>query len=231
VAAHAMTLSSKLHGRLAENLTTFDDALDTFLKTLPLSQDWIQREWPLSDDNPARTLIVGAKVALLETGTAWAVGSNRGAASSLRAYIENAFAWLYYKDHPVEFRAVLDRNIDMHLPKAVQNYIKTMDKGWEKAYSFLNKKSKRSNEYFYTDVSQFVHAHPAFASYVLSIEEIAVSVPRDSSFITLSGMVDEFISDNYLSFYRASWGDVPSSVQTNASSRLGTSLKQFVDAV
>jgi hypothetical protein len=201
-----MTLSSKLLGRLTDNLVTFEHAIDTFLKTLPLSQDWLQREWPLADGNPARTLIVGAKVALLETGTAWAIGSNRGAASSLRAYIENAFAWLYYKDHPVEFRAVLDRRIDMYLPKAVQNYIKTIDRGWEKAYSFSDKKSKRPNEYFYTDVSQFVHAHPAFATRVMSIEEIAVSLPRDASFVTLSEMVDEFISDNYLSFYRASWG-------------------------
>jgi hypothetical protein len=193
-------------------------------------QQWVQREWLLAEGNPARNLLAGAKVTFLEAGSAWAIGSNRGAASSIRAYIENAFAWLYYKDHPVEFRAVLARQLDLILPKSVQSYIKSVDNGFDKAYAMIARKRTRSNEYFYTDVSQFVHAHPAFASPSINIEETAVSVPRDASFITLANMADEFISDNFLACYRASWGDIPSPVQENASSRLGSVLAQFVDA-
>jgi hypothetical protein len=226
-----MTISAKILERLRRNLDTFDEGLEAFLKALPLSQEWIQREWLLSDANSARTLLVGAKVSLLEAGTAWAIGSNRGAASSLRSYIENVFAWLYYKDHPVEFRAVVDRKIDMMLPKAVQTYTKTVDPGFDKASAIISRKRERPSEYFYTDVSQFVHAHPGFASHSTTIDEMAVSLPRDNSFITLSKMADEFISDNYLVFYRASWGDVPGLVQENASARLEGQLKNFVDAV
>jgi hypothetical protein len=227
----AMSISSKLLKRLRQNLDTFDEGLNSFLKAMPLSQEWIQREWLVADANPARTLLVGAKVSLLEAGTAWAIGSNRGAASSLRSYIENSFAWLYYKDHSVELRAVVERKIDMMLPKAVQSYIRTIDPGFEKASAIISKKRERSNDYFYTDVSQFVHAHPAFASHSIAIDEMAVSSPRDKSFTTLSKMADEFISDNYLGYYRASWGDVPKLVQENASSRLAAQLKNFVDAV
>lgn len=225
-----MTISSKILERLQENLVTFEDGVNSFIAAMPLSQLWIQREWLIAGDNPAQNLLIGAKVAFVEAGTAWAIGSNRGAASSLRAYIENGFAWLYYKDHPVEFRAVLARQLDLILPKAVQSYVKSLDGGFDKAYSMMVRKRQRSNEYFYADVSQFVHAHPAFASRSVNIEETAVSVPRDSGFITLSNMADEFISDNFLSVYRASWGDVPQQVQENATTRLGTALTNFVDS-
>ena len=172
---------------------------------------------------------MGAKVALLEAATAWAIGSNRGAASSLRAYIENTFAWLYYKDHPVEFQTILTKHADMMLPKSVQNYLKNIDGGFEKAYTLISRKGLRTSEYYYTDVSQFVHAHPSFALLSENIEELAVSVPRDKGFLSISTMTDEFISDNYVAFYRSSWDDMPKSVQQNTSHRLGGMLRQFLD--
>jgi hypothetical protein len=224
-----MTLSSRLAQRLAQNLSSFDAGLNVFSEAMPLSRDWIQREWPLSESVKAQSLLVGAKVALLEAATAWAIGSNCGAASSLRAYIENTFAWLYYKDHPVEFQTILTKHADMMLPKSVQNYIKNIDEGFEKAYNLISRKRVRTSEYYYTDVSQFVHAHPSFALRSENIEESAVSLPRDSGFLTISAMTDEFISDNYLAFYRSSWDDAPKSVQQNTSKRIGTTLRQFLD--
>src|SRR4051794_37126959 len=117
-----MTLSAKLLQRLTANLGAFEKGMDAFLGSVPLSMAWVQREWPLSENLEARTLLTGAKIALLESGTAWAIGSNRGAASSLRVFIENTFAWLYYKDHPVEFRLMQELRADLLLPKAVQTY-------------------------------------------------------------------------------------------------------------
>jgi hypothetical protein len=117
----------------------------------------------------------------------------------------------------------------MMLPKSVQSYIKGIDGGFEKAYALISKKGMRANEYYYTDVSQFVHAHPSSSLSSDNIDETAVSVPRDSGFLTISSMADEFISDNYLAFYRGSWDDIPMSVRQNASDRLGTTLRQFLD--
>lgn len=133
------------------------------------------------------------------------------------------------QDHPVEFHSILQRHADMMLPKSVQNYIKSIDSGFEKSYSFVFKKSCRGIEYYYTDISQFVHAHPSFALHSENIEELAVSAPRDTGFLSNSTMADEFISDNYAAFYRSSWDDMPKLVQRNISNRLGGMLKQFLD--
>ncbi len=189
---------------------------------------WIQRDWQLYQTNPAHLLLTGAKVSFLESATAWAIGSNRGAAASLRAAVENAFAWLYYKDHPVELKAVKERRADMLLPKAVQNYLKVVDGGFELSYEMLKKTKSRSNEYFYSDLSQYVHAHPNF-SLNIAIESAVVSQPRDASFLNICAATAEFIADNYLAAYRASWGDFPNAVQTSVTTRLGSSLTKFVE--
>lgn len=225
-----MTTFSEIASRVATNLMGFEGALAEFSAALPLSKDWIQREWLLSASNPAQPLLLGAKVALLEAGTAWALGVNRGAASSLRAYIENAMSWLHYKDHPVEYRSVEARRNDLMLPKALQSYIKQHDLGFERAYSELVKVSARGrdDEYYYSVVSQFVHAHPAFTTLSDKILELAVSSPRDASFLSLCNKADEFVSDNYSAYYRASWDDVPTSVRGAAEGRLGPKLKDFL---
>lgn len=225
-----MTTFGEIASRVEANLTGFEGALAEFSDTLSLSKEWIQREWLLAANNPARPLLLGSKVALLEAGAAWASGVNRGAASSLRAYIENAMSWLHYKDHPVEYRSVEARRNDLMLPKALQGYIKQHDLGFEKAYSELVKVSLRGkdDEYYYSVVSQFVHAHPAFTALSDKIYELAVSSPRDRAFLSLCVKADEFISDNYAAYYRASWDDAPPTVKVSVAGRLGAKVKDFL---
>lgn len=227
-----MTLFSGIAGKVATNLGGFEAALEEFFEALPLSRAWIQREWILSSNVRARPLLVGAKVSLLEAGTAWAIGSNRGAASSLRAYIENAFAWIYYKDHPVEYGVVEHMRGDVMLPKAIQGYIKQIDHGFEKPYLELSKQSSRGrdSEYYYTVLSQFVHAHPAFATLSENIADLAVSSPRDSGFLIVCKNADEFISDNFATYYRGSWDDAPEVVTSSVADRLKLKTKDFLAA-
>lgn len=225
-----MTLFSEISGKVATNLEGFEVALEEFCDALPLSRAWVQREWNLSNNVRGRSLLVGAKVSLLEAGTAWAIGSNRGAASSLRAYIENVFAWLYYKDHPVEYGVVESMRGDVMLPKAIQGYMKQIDHGFEKSYLELSKNSLRGrdSEYYYTILSQFVHAHPSFSTLSDNILDLAVSSPRDPGFLVVCRNADEFISDNFTTYYRGSWDDLPKLVTKSVSDRLNLKTKDFL---
>ncbi|GJD47226.1 hypothetical protein AFCDBAGC_5118 [Methylobacterium cerastii] len=215
--------------RVRQNLAVAEGSLNEIQSSLPRTISWIQREWMIANQNHARALLTGAKISLLEAGTAWAIGSNRGAASSLRVFTENTIAWLYYKDHPVEYNMVIVNGADLLLPKAVQSYLKLVDLGFEKNYSLLSKYAKRSTEYFYTAVSQFVHAHPAFAADHLKLEESAISVPRDPGFLKLVEMTDEFISDCYAVVYRHSWDDLPVAARADIELRLGAKVSSFLN--
>jgi len=217
-----------ISARITTNVNTLATAVTEFTNAFETTMKWIQRDWQLYEANGARPLLTGAKVTLLEAATAWAIGSNRGAAASLRAAIENSIAWLYYKDHPIEFSSVKSRRSDLLLPKAVQSYFKANDAGFEASYAMLAKLKNRPSEYYYSDVSEYVHAHPSF---VLpgNINDLVITAPRDPSFLSIVKNTNEFITDNYTAFYRSSWGDFPESVQIYASGKLGVSLTKFVE--
>src|SRR4029077_6674651 len=224
-----MTLGDTISARVAVNLKTFGDALSAFMESVPLSRSWIEYSWPISIDNPARPLLAGAKIALLESGTSWGMGSNRGAAASLPNNIENSIAWLYYKDHPVEYRVMAEREDDLQLPKAVKNYLQKIDRGYERAYSVMAATARRPAEYFYTNISQYVHAHPAFADLGNDIAVIAISQPRDKKFLEICAGADEFVSDVYVTFYRHNWESIAQPVRDNLKSRLGSKLQRFLE--
>lgn len=219
---------SIIAARIGANIASLSTALSDFTQAIPLSSSWIQREWQLHETNPAHVLLSGAKIAMLEAATTWAIGSNRGAAASLRIAIENTMSWLYYKDHLVEFRAVQSRHGDLLLPKAVQSYIKNVDAGFDASYAMINKTKTRPNEYFYTDLSQYVHAHPNQIGSG-NIQDLVITSPRDPNFLVIVGFVDEFLADNYTACYRSSWGDFPEAVQIHVTTRLGSSLAKFVE--
>jgi hypothetical protein len=128
----------------------------------------------------------------------------------------------------MELKAVKERRADMLLPKAVQSYLKAVDGGYEASYEVLKKTKARPNEYFYSDLSQYVHAHPNFAINS-TIESTVVSSPIDSGFLAVCAATSEFIADNYLATYRSSWGDFPTAVQASVTNRLGTGLAKFVE--
>ncbi|WP_419895960.1 hypothetical protein [Roseomonas sp. USHLN139] len=211
-------------------MADFSEGFPIFLQSMPLSTSWIQREWQVSENVPARALILGAKVSLLEAGTAWLIGSNRGAASALRVFMENAVAWLYYKDHPLEYRNVERREDDLCLPKDTQKYMKEIDKKFDIAYKILSTSKSRDYDYYYSIISNFVHAHPGFVHFSIPIENLAISSPRDLGFISICKFSDEFISDNYSCYFRGSWSDFPAPVQENLRSRLSDeNLRKFLD--
>jgi hypothetical protein len=224
-----MTLHSTLAARIETNLTTLEAALAAFMSSTALSRAWVDYAWPLGADNAARPLLVGAKISLLEAGTSWGIGSNRGAAASLRTFVENIFAWLYYKDHPVEYGLVSSREDDLVLPKAIKLYLQRTDKGFEKAWSILLGAALRETDYYYSDISQYVHAHPSFSSTTSDISNSIISVPRDDGFLVLSSYADEFVSDAYLTLHRHHWDMIPAAVKDNAQQRLGPKLSKFIE--
>ena len=113
-----MNTEAKIVARISENLKSHSKAFADFIATIRLSQSWIEFSWPLTSTNPAGSLIAGAKISLLEAATSWMIGSNRGAAASLRTHLENSIAWLSYQDHPIEYRTMLERDEDLLLPKS-----------------------------------------------------------------------------------------------------------------
>ena len=103
--------------------------------------------------------------------------------------------------------------------KGVKGYLQRIDRGYDKAYVALVSTSSRPNEYYYSDVSQFVHAHPAFAALGSEVASIVISKPRDVGFLKICTHADEFLSDMYVTYYRHNWDMIPEAVKDNITKR------------
>lgn len=215
---------------ILSNISAFENSCKSVLESFPLSVAWIERELVSATSLKAEALLRSSQISMLEACSTWSCGFNRSAAASLRSFCEASFSWLYYKDHSVEYSLVETRQEDLMLPKAVQGYLKKIDAGFEVAYSILSKEKTRSNEYYYTDLSFFVHAHPAQIISNVDLHKSAVSCPPEAAFITVCKFLDEFISDNFATYMRHSWGAVPALVQENLQGRLGNKLQKFIAA-
>lgn len=222
------TSADTVQSRIAANISTLNTNIDSISASLPLAKAWIDSESAGYAKIPAQDLLSAARLSLLEAAASWSAGLNRAAAGSLRTFLENAISWLYYKDHAVEYRLVTMAKSDLFLPKAVQKYLIAIDGGFEAAYKYLEKSKSRPNEYYYTDISSFVHAHPNFLLSGKTGPEIVVSVPPDQDFIKMCQHADEFLNDQFITFYRHSWGSVPQSAQAAATNRLGDKLADFL---
>lgn len=223
-----MSAFTDVKARIEGNVDGFEDRAASIPAALPLSIAWIDFETGHAADIPAADLLKGARLALLEAASAWAIGLNRGAAGSLRTFIENTFAWLYYKDHPIEFNLVTKKEIDLLLPKSIQKYLKEIDSGFDKAYSIIVKVQTRPDEYYYTNLSFFSHAHPSQLLSGKPSHELVVTAPPDAGFLAVCANVDEFISDNFATAYRNSWGLVPQIVKDSVSERLAAKSADFL---
>lgn len=218
----------ELKSRIESNLESFNQNIEKPAKALKLSKEWIATERAQHGDNPASVLLDAARLSAIESCSSWAIGLNRGAASSIRTYTESAVSWLYYKDHPVEFGLVKNLISDLKLPKAIQVYLKEIDKGFEKSYGILRKYMNRSDEYFYTNVSSYAHAHPAFLLDGKDMSELVVSNPPTDQFMAICQQLDEFIHDQYTTHFRHSWDTVPSICRDDIKTRLGVKLQDFL---
>src|SRR5271168_1533465 len=69
-------------------------------------------------------LIRGALSASIEVVSTAYLGMVRQSISSLRAYYELSLAWLYYKDHPIEWGRIVVGSDQTSLPGEIQKYLR-----------------------------------------------------------------------------------------------------------
>ena len=123
---------------------------------------------------------------------------------------------------------VEDGREELMLPKAIKAYAAKIDPGFDSSYSALFKQSKRGTEYYYTVISDFIHAHPKFLVGAKALAELVVSVPIDPGFKVVCENTDEFISDIYVVLHRKSWDTIPQNVRDSISTRLDKKLAKFL---
>lgn len=169
---------------------------------------------------PCELLARGCYGAAVEAVSLVSFGLIRPAVLSLRSYYELSLQHLYYKDHPVEWRNVMEFRAQPILSGAAKKYLRDNFPEFDSRFKALLRVKRRNNEDCYQVLSGIAHgtainsisAATQPADLVESEEVVAQSVDifRD---------VGEHNSDIYVAGYEGNWLSLPEEIKSDLGSR------------
>jgi hypothetical protein len=170
--------------------------------------------------------LAALRASLVETCGCLTLGLVRPTLFSLRSQIDIAFAWLYFKDHPIEWNTVITYGEGFLLKKEIFDYLENNFRGFKLRFQVLLKHKKRTSEDPYRLLS--AHIHSQGMSTMPTYEHLEALVGGESLFLDcleLQKEVAEYIGDIFLSIFSHKWASLPDGIMLSAKQRLsGTDL-------
>ena len=180
----------------------------------------------------ADELLDGFQAALIEAAGCLVMGLVRPALFSMRAQVDIVLAWLYYKDHRVEWEHVEATGERYHLVSEVLKYLKTYSGRFQGRLELLRKQRSRGGAEPYRLLSAHVHSqNSATIPPLVGIEDLVQTEARCRECVTLQEEISEYVSDILVSCFVGQWADLPESIRVAVEARLGQAkLKELCGA-
>ena len=223
MAANHQNIATKLGESVASHIRKEGcHILSSHERAAHLSSAWLGYLRGAQTNGTADELLNGFHAALLETAGCLAIGLVRPAVFSMRAQVDILFAWIYFKDHPIEWRYVELTGERYHLVSEVLKYLRTYDTGFQKRLSLLRGLRTRGEEDPYRLLSAHVHSqNSATLPPLVGIEKLVQPKDRCLECVALQEEISEYLSDVLASCFATQWTDLPKSVTESIKSRLG----------
>lgn len=215
LSAHVATFAAK-HGTTV--VTSFQSESELVL-------EWLSFVGTSQRTGTADSLLSGASSSVCEAAACLSLGLVRPALFSLRTQIDLLFAWLYFKDHPVEWRTVNDFGEGYKLKRELLDYLADHFKGFAIRYAALKEVATRTVEDPYRLLSGHIHAQSVPALPVATgLSDVIQDKATCIECTLLARQVNEYVGDVLLSVYATKWAALPSAITTAADVRLKTKI-------
>ncbi len=169
-------------------------------------------------------ILDGIRATSVEASGCIALGLVRPAMFALRAQIDATLAWLYFKDHPVEWDFLLRTGEGFKARGEIVDYlVKFVDK-YPTRFSVLNSHRSRSVEQPYRLLSAHIHGQSTLV--IPTFQNLAAMVypeERCIEAVKLQAEVSEYISDVLLACFANKWTALPNEIINSAKSRVPAS--------
>jgi hypothetical protein len=158
---------------------------------------------------------------LVETVGSIAMGLVRPAIFSMRSQIDLCVAWLFYKDHPIEWNAVVSSGDGFLLKRDVFEHFSTYKSQFDTRMNLLEKHRCRKIPDPYRLLSAHIHGQstlviPKFKS----LEDMVYPEGSCNDALLLQKEVAEYISDILLSYFGDKWASLPEEIIKDAQARV-----------
>ena len=205
-----------LHAEMGDTLAKSDLVLEKSANNLKLSVIWINKFRDECGGNDCALLIDGSIGALIEAVSLLSMGLAGPSMLSARAYYERSLQFLYYKDHPVEWRSVVNYRSQPVLPGQVKKYLKDNFLNFEVRLKKLEQNSRRIHKDIYSVLSGVAHgtALNSISSAKHPSEIIETEAALEECCSALYSLA-ESISDIYISQFHGNWLSLPEEAKIN----------------
>ncbi|MBV6320546.1 hypothetical protein [Duganella violaceipulchra] len=173
--------------------------------------------------NVADSLLDGVACSIREGAGVLSLGLMRQALFSLRGQVDLMLAWLYFKDHEVEWSHVNDTADGFKLKKDILMYLEQNFNKFGHRMAILRLIKTRKELDPYRLLSAHVHAQsdPVLPN-VSELKELIQSENLCRECATVAFEVSEFLNDILLSIYLNNWASLPVEIRNRVESRFKT---------
>lgn len=198
-------------------------AANACLEHLRLSLSWITRHMQGEEAHCCEQLLKGCYGAAIEAVCLTAFALVRPGMLSLRAHYELSLQFLFYKDHPIEWRNVKSLKSQPTLPGSNKKYLKDNYAYFEDRFKKLSNIKTRMNEDCYDVLSGIAHGTAINSiSSATKPEELPEGEGVVSEAVGIFLDASEYLSDTYVSCFEGNWLSLPELTRSNLEIRFGS---------
>ena len=144
----------------------------------------------------ADELLDGFHAALIETAGALTVGLVRPAVFAMRAQVDILFAWLFFKDHRVEWEYVESTGEKYRLVSEVLKYLRLYNSRFQDRLVLLRAARTQGGEDPYRFLSAHIHGqNSATVPPLVNIQQLVQTKDRCLEGVQLQLEISEYLSD------------------------------------
>ena len=171
----------------------------------------------------ADCLIDGTASAVREVVACVALGLVRPALNSLRLQIDLSLAWLYFKDHPVEWRRVQETGNGFKLKTELLKYLGDSITRYSTRFGLLRDGKTRTLDDPYRLLSAHIHGQSESVIPQMQRPKDIVATPKaQDEALKLQCECSEYINDIFWSVFADRWASIPEELRTTLESRFKT---------
>lgn len=215
--------SSKLLARIDDRVSEKGDFyIEEIGNQTSLLRGWLAYLDSYEKTGCADILLEGVGSAIVEVAACLSVGFARMALSSIRAQVDLVMSWLFFKDHPVEWRHLEENgNGFMQKSEIVKYLSERYSKKFKSRLAVLDQAKTRAVTDPFSLLSAHMHRQAGGSiAKIGACEEVVCSNALCGDVVVIQGSANEYLNDVLLACYAEQWASLDEDIIAAARSRL-----------
>ena len=200
---------------------TGDEILEKHKEAVRPAMEWLGYLRSSQVTGSGDQLLDGLQASLIETAGCLMTGFVRPAVFTMRTQVDIVMAWLFFKDHPVEWDHVEVTGDKYRLVSEVLKYLSTYNRMFRKRLELLRSNRTRGDEDPYRLLSAHTHGqNSATLPPLVKIDQLVQTRDRCLDGVRLQLEISEYLSDVLTACFAEQWADLPEPITNLIRGRL-----------